>query len=211
MQDSPSASLTHFSKILDAHTYPNVHQEFHSGAVIKHYKSGETIVYQNEAIDKLGCLTNGDAEIEILSADGEMLIAERFFSGSLLNAVSFIDGQSSPATVVAVSDCSVAFVSYSKLRSSPALHTEATQLAGLCAAALYRMAEQLLSTSLLLPLKDRVLLRLQKLKQNDGEVTITAEKLAAYLAVSKHRVHRVLNELEKENRIINTYGSVTLL
>ncbi len=47
--------------------------------------------------------------------------------------------------------------------------------------------------------------------EHNGIGEITAEKLASYLGVSKYKVHRALNELEKENRIVNTYGSVTLV
>jgi Mn-dependent DtxR family transcriptional regulator len=56
-----------------------------------------------------------------------------------------------------------------------------------------------------------VLQRLERLKDEGNQVSITAEKLASYLAVSKHRVHRVLKSLEEEGLIVNTYGSVQLV
>ncbi|BEU01539.1 hypothetical protein OAG1_03390 [Agarivorans sp. OAG1] len=211
MKETAHYQANGFNKLFDEAQFPLLALALQTSAVRKTFRAGDTIVFQNEAIDRLGYLTEGEAEIEILSVDGEMLIAEKFVSGSLLNAVSFLDGKTSPATVVAVSECTVLFLAYSKLRSEANLEHEAKLLSGLCAAALYRMSEQLLSTSLLMPLKQRVLLRLQSLKQLDDEVLITAEKLAAYLAVSKHRVHRVLKELEKDSKIINTYGAVKLL
>lgn len=177
----------------------------------KTYKAGEQIVFQNVELDRMGFILSGEAEIEIVSDDGDLLIPEKFASNSLINAVAFIDGCISPAAVVAVTDCTVLFIPYSKLRSDVELCHEATSIAGLCAASLYRIAEKLLSTALLLPLNERVLQRLERLKDEGNQVSITAEKLASYLAVSKHKVHRVLKNLEEEGLIINTYGSVQLV
>ncbi|MBM7037163.1 Crp/Fnr family transcriptional regulator [Vibrio ulleungensis] len=203
--------LAEFSQLLNAERFPRIVELFLQSAIKKSYQAGETIVFQNQQLDHLGLLQHGEAEIEIISFEGDMLIAEKFFAGTVLSAAAFLDGKTSPAAVVAATQCTVLFVPYSKLRQDPALNSEAVLLAGLCAAGLYRMAEQLMSSSLLLPLKERVMQRLTRLNREDGEVIITAEKLATYLAVSKHRVHRILNDLEKEQRIENSYGAVRLL
>ncbi|USD68025.1 cyclic nucleotide-binding domain-containing protein [Vibrio sp. SCSIO 43136] len=200
-----------FRVLLNQQAYPTLYQAFQGDAVRKKYQAGEQLVTQDDSLEQMGFLLSGEAEIEIVSADGELLIAEKFFPNSLLNAVSFIDGRTSPATLVAVSDCVVLYLSYAKLRSEPQLNLEATLIAGLCAASLYRISEKLLSASLLLPLEERIMIRLQRLKDEDNSVSITAEKLAAYLAVSKHRVHRSLKLLEEKGSIINTYGSVQLI
>jgi CRP-like cAMP-binding protein len=200
-----------FNLLLSEDLYPALYKSFMTTPHRKTYKAGEQIVFQHVELDKMGFIVSGEAEIEIVSDDGDLLIPEKFTSNSLINAVSFIDGCSSPAAVVAVSECTVLFIPYSKLRADADLCREATLIAGLCAASLYRIAEKLLSTALLLPLSERVLQRLERLKTEGNQVSITAEKLASYLAVSKHRVHRVLNSLEQEGLIVNTYGSVQLV
>ncbi|MGR5092757.1 Crp/Fnr family transcriptional regulator [Vibrio maritimus] len=200
-----------FSQLFDEKQYPHLHLAFKNIATRKRYQAGETIVFQDEEINKLAYVVSGEVEVEMLSEEGEILIAERFLPGSLLNAVAYIDGLTSPSSVVSLSEAEVLFIPYNKLRSDPQLNLEASKLSGMCAAALYRIASELLATSLLLPLKERILIRLRSLKEENDEIPITAEKLAAYLVVSKHRVHRVLNELESEKLIINTYGSVKLL
>lgn len=200
-----------FSTLLNENAYPNLYKAFMVTPLKKLYQAGEQIVFQNDELDRMGYLLSGEAEIQIVSADGDLLIPERFTAQSLINAVAFIDGRLSPAAVVATTDCTVLYLPYSKLRSDVELKREATLIAGLCAASLYRIAENLLSSALLLPLKERVLLRLERLKDEGDQVTITAEKLASYLAVSKHKVHRVLNSLEEEGLIVNTYGSVKLM
>lgn len=200
-----------FTLLLNENTYPALHEAFVTSPIRKTYQAGEQIVMQEAELDKMGYFVSGEAEIEIVSAEGELLIAEKFKNNSLINAVAYIDGRTSPAAVVAVSECTVLYVPYSKLRANPDLNREAIAIAGLCAASLYRMAEKLLSSSLLLPLNERVLMRLERLKDEGNQVTITAEKLASYLAVSKHRIHRVLNSLEEEGKLVNTYGSVKLI
>ncbi|WP_375750036.1 Crp/Fnr family transcriptional regulator [Vibrio sp. HN007] len=200
-----------FSLLLSEDLYPVLYKSFMTTPHRKTYKAGEQIVFQNVELDKMGFILSGEAEIEIVSDDGDLLIPEKFSSNSLINAVAFIDGGISPAAVVAVTDCTVLFIPYSRLRADVELCREATLIAGLCAASLYRIAERLLSTALLLPLNERVLQRLERLKDEGNQVSITAEKLASYLAVSKHRVHRVLKNLEEEGLIINAYGSVQLV
>ncbi len=200
-----------FNLLLNEGSYPALYHSFMTTPYRKTYKSGEQIVFQNVELDKMGFILSGEAEIEIVSADGDLLIPEKFFSNSLINAVAFIDGCISPAALVAITDCTVLYIPYSKLRADESLCREATSIAGLCAASLYRIAERLLSNALLLPLDERVLQRLERLKDEGNQVSITAEKLASYLAVSKHRVHRVLKSLEEEGLIVNTYGSVQLV
>lgn len=211
MQHENRAELEHFTSILTERDYPNLYAAFMKNAVAKRFEAGEVIVFQEETSQRLGYLSAGDAEIHLTSFEGDTIIAERFPPGSLLNAPRYIDGKGSPADVIAVKPCTVLFLPYRILRSDPTLDAETLRLAAHTTAALYRLAEKVYRAAMLFPLKERIIHRLFLLKDESNSVEITAEKLASYLGVSKYKIHRALNELEKEKRIVNTYGSVTLV
>ena len=211
MQLENRAELEHFCSLLTEQDYPNLYTAFMKNAVAKRFEPGEVIVFQEETLQRLGYLSAGEAEIHLTSFEGDTIIAERFPPGSLLNAPRYIDGKGSPADVIAVKPCTVLFLPYRMLRSDSILDAETLRLAAHTTAVLYRLTEKVYRAAMLLPLKERIIHRLFLLKDENNSVDITAEKLASYLGVSKYKIHRSLNELEKESRIVNTYGSVTLV
>ena len=211
MQHENRAELEHFTSMLSEQSYPHLYQAFMKNAVAKRFEAGEIIVFQEETTQRLGYLASGDAEVHITSFEGDTIIAERFSPGSLLNGPRYIDGKASPVDVIAIQPCTVLFLPYRMLRSDPVLDAETLRLVAHSAAALFRLAEKAYRAAMLLPLKERIIHRLFLLKDENNNIDITAEKLAHYLGVSKYKIHRSLNELEKEKRIVNTYGSVTLV
>ncbi|MGR5063261.1 Crp/Fnr family transcriptional regulator [Photobacterium sp. DNB22_13_2] len=211
MQHENRAELEHFTSIFTEHDYPRFHAAFMKSAVVKRFNAGDVIVFQEDNTQRLGYVTSGEADIHMTSFEGDTIIAERFPAGSILNAPRYIDGKSSPVDVIAVEPCTVHFLTYRVLKSDPVLDAETIRLVAHCSAGLFRIAEKVYRAAMLLPLKERIIHRLFLLMDENNSVEITAEKLASYLGVSKYKVHRALNELEKENRIVNTYGSVTLV
>ncbi|MGI9275058.1 MAG: Crp/Fnr family transcriptional regulator [Endozoicomonas sp.] len=206
---NPENSQKHFHT-LDPEHYPCLYGAFVKQGTRRTYSRGEIIVFQQETINQLGILKQGSAEIHITSSEGDRIIAERFDCGSVLNAASYLDNGPSPADVVATEDCTVIFLPYKYLRREPELNIEATRLVAHCSVRLYRLLERLFSSAMLLPLEERVVRRLRTLKGEQGQVRITAEKMAAYLGVSKYKIHRILKKLESEGALTTGYGVVTL-
>jgi len=168
-------------------------------------------VFQAEKTQSLGLIDSGTVEIHITSVDGDTYIAEQIEAGSVLNGVSYLDAEPSPADVIAKTKCAVRFLPYKMLRNNSILDVEATKLTAYTAAKLYRLAERLFTNAMLLPLRDRIIRRLTSLSNENAQVKITAEKLAIYLGVSKYKVHRLFKILESEGLIKCDYGLVTLL
>ncbi|MGL6258686.1 Crp/Fnr family transcriptional regulator [Vibrio sp. WXL210] len=211
MLNAHDAYFDGFSHIFSAEEYPLLHRQFETEAIRKVFEPGEQLVYQQEPLKRMGYLVKGQAEIEVVSADGGLLAAGIVSHGCILNAPAYLDGQRSPVALIAKQRCEVLFLSYKKLRLEPQLDREATLLAGICATYLYRFCERLLTSALMLSLKEQVIQWLIRLQGDSDSVTITAEKLATHLVVSKHKIHRALKELEKEGRIENAYGTVKVV
>lgn len=197
MSKTSDAYFDEFSQLFSADEYPLLHRQFETEVTRKVFEPGEQLIYQQEPLTRMGYLVRGEAEVEVVSADGGLLAAGIISQGCMLNAPAYLDGQRSPVTLVAKQRCEVLFVSYKKLKADPQLDREATRLAGMCAVNLYRLCERLLTSALLLSLKEQVIQWLIRLQDDNDSVAITAEKLATHLVVSKHKVHRALKELER--------------
>lgn len=190
--------------------YPALYRAFHQKGKRLRFNQGQIIVAQNQTLDYLGILIEGTAEAYITSATGDTYIAEQLPTGWVFNAACYLDDGKAPAEAIAAEDCILLTLPYSFLRRDPILHAEATQLVAHNVVQLYRIAENLFTSAMLLSLDTRILKRLNRLKDDKNQVTITTDKLANYLGVSKYKVYRELKKLEQQGCISTGYGSITL-
>ncbi|GAM75078.1 hypothetical protein JCM19241_1421 [Vibrio ishigakensis] len=190
--------------------YPELFNAFQNHGKRVRYSHGQTIVGQFEKPDYMGILIEGVAEAHITSADGNSYIAEQLQTGWVFNAACYLDNGASPAEALSINDCTLLTLPFSVLRKHPALKAEATQLAAYCVVQLYRRSEVLFTSAMLLPLEERILRRLNTLKDKQHTINITTDKLASYLGESKFKVYREIKRLE-QNKVLSTgYGTITL-
>ena len=60
-----------FNLLLSEDLYPALYKSFMTTPHRKTYKAGEQIVFQHVELDKMGFILTGEAEIEIISDDGD--------------------------------------------------------------------------------------------------------------------------------------------
>ncbi len=198
------------AQYLDPERFPAFYQALLTQGKTRRYATGSALHRQGEQLKRIGIMLEGSTEAEFTTIDGNRLIAERLHAGIQLGGANFIDGQGAPCDMVALEPCLEIYLPYSTIRASEQLTHEVNLQIAVYMTSLFRTTAHLFTSSNLQPLRERILRRLHTLKDNDNRVEITAEKLAAYLSVSKYKVHRVLNEMEQEGLLKNSYGVVVL-
>lgn len=211
MAQTPSIDPDLLARFLDPDRYPAVYQQFLTLGHLKHYSKGERIFHRGEQSDRLGILLQGSAESELTGEDGSLMVFERMGEGAQLAGGSFIDGEPTPFDVIACEPCQICFLPFKLLRHSPELEKETILYVSVFITKLLRMSAQLHTSAMMLPLSDRLMHRLARLKNQDNQVEITKEKLAAYLSVSKYKITQSLKDLEQQQLIQIRAGVITLL
>ena len=83
-------------------------QPIYDAMVLRHYRSGETIVHQDDSQSQTFYLiVSGTVNVVVLSPEGKQAILATLSSGEFFGEMSILDGEPRSATVVAEHDCEV--------------------------------------------------------------------------------------------------------
>ena len=168
----------------------------------------ETLFERGDAGDGCYWLRRGVVTVCAASASGEQRILAILGPGALIGELAMIDGLPRSATVQAVRDCSLTFVSRAAftamLRRHPELHTE---IMATLAARLRQSDEDMIASSFL-TVRARVARALLQFARHLGEQTgrdrvliqhkVTHSDLAAMAGVARESVSRTLGVWQRE-------------
>jgi CRP/FNR family transcriptional regulator len=88
---------------------------------LKRYKKHEVILFEEDTTEYMYIILNGKTKVVQSTEDGKEILLAMHHSGEFFGEMSLLDGKTSPATVVAMEDSSVAIISrqefYSLIRS----------------------------------------------------------------------------------------------
>ncbi len=88
---------------------------------LKRYKKHEVILFEEDTTEYMYIILNGKTKVIQTTEDGKEILLAMHFSGEFFGEMSLLDGKTSPATVVAMEDSSVAIISrqefYSLIRA----------------------------------------------------------------------------------------------
>lgn len=169
---------------------------------------GETLFERGDAGDGCYWLRSGVVTVCATSATGEQRILAILGPGAMIGELAMIDGLPRSATVQAVRDCSLTFISRAAfmnvLRQHPELHMEITATL----AARLRQSDDDMIASSFLTVRARVARALLQFARLLGEETergrvliqhrVTQSDLAAMAGVARESVNRTLGIWQKE-------------
>ena len=88
---------------------------------LKRYKKHEVILFEEDTTEYMYIILNGKTKVTQTTEDGKEILLAMHHSGEFFGEMSLLDGKTSPATVVAMEDSSVAIISrqefYSLIRA----------------------------------------------------------------------------------------------
>jgi len=165
-------------------------------------REGETLFERGDAGDGCYWLRRGVLAVVIASADGEQRILAILGGGAVVGEVAMIDGLPRSATVQAVRDCVLTFVSRAAFTDMMSRHPELYSDIVMTLAARLRRSDDDMVASSFLTVRARVARALLELARHLGEDVgtgririrhrITQSDLAAMAGVARESVSRTL-------------------
>jgi CRP/FNR family transcriptional regulator, cyclic AMP receptor protein len=175
-------------------------------ATARHLRAGETLFYAGDVGNGCYRLDRGVLKVSIDSERGETLTLAVVGAGSIVGELALIDGRPRSASIVAVKDCELSFISRAHFEEC-VLHPEFGRYLLNVLATRLRQADEALAASSFLPVKARIARVLLDLAKNLGENTasghimighkISQADLAAMAGVARENVNRILRHWER--------------
>lgn len=183
--------------------------ELFEGAVVHNLKEGELLFRAGDVGDGCYRIQTGLVKIVVASQQGEERIISLLGPDAIVGELSMIDGRPRSASVVAISDCSLSFVSRAKFQKCADAHPELTSYLVRTLARRLRAADDALAATTFLSVKARLARALFNLVEyvgeNDGggriqlRLKIGQGDLAAMAGVARENVSRTMSEWRKRD------------
>jgi CRP/FNR family transcriptional regulator len=184
-------------------------------ATAHHLKAGDTLFQIGDVGDGCYRLDNGVLKVSLTSPQAEERILAFLASGAIVGDLAMIDGLPRSASVVAVTDCELRFISRSAFdqlaRQRPEIHRYLVTVL----AARLREADDTIASLAFLTVKGRVARALLELAESLGEETDSGailippmfhqRELAAMAGVARENVSRILSDFERR-RLVTKSG-----
>ena len=175
-----------------------------AGATSRHLSANEVLFLAGDPGDGLYRVDEGLLKVSITSASGAERILAIFGPGSIVGDLAIIDGLPRSATVTALRDCKLRFLSRKAFEKFAAEEPAIYKYLLIVMAARLRDTDQIVAAGSFLPLKGRVaraLLDLSHAFGNDvgsGRIVIrqkvSQSELAAMAGIARENVSRIMND-----------------
>lgn len=183
--------------------------ELFQDAARHHLSDGAALFRAGDAGDGCYRLETGLVKIVVASKHGEERIISLLGPGAIVGELAIIDGGVRSASVIAIADCSLSFVSLVKFRNYTAAHPELTTYLIKILCRRLRETDDALAAATFLSVKARLARALLKIanyvgKENDdGQILLRLRigqgDLAAMAGVARENVSRTLSDWRKRN------------
>jgi len=185
-------------------------------ALPRHLSASEVLFLAGDPGDGFYRLDEGLLKVSIASATGAERILAILGPGSIVGDLSIIDGKPRSATVTALRDCKLRFVSRAAFESFagkyPKIYEDLTKLL----AARLRDTDELVAAGSFLPLKGRVARALLDLAHAFGKDVgggrivirqkVTQADVAAMAGIARENVSRIMNEWMRVKTVTRLSG-----
>ena len=152
-------------------------------------------------------IQSGLVKVMVASQQGEERIISLLGPSAIVGELSMIDGRPRSASVVAIADCSLSFVSRAKFQKYTEAHPELTTYLVKTLAGRLREADEALAAATFLSVKARLARALLNIAEYVGEdnaageiqlrLKISQSDLAAMAGVARENVSRTMSEWRK--------------
>jgi CRP/FNR family cyclic AMP-dependent transcriptional regulator len=187
-----------------------------AGAAQRHLATGEVLFLAGDPGNGFYRVESGLLKISIASASGAERILAILGPGSIVGDLAIIDGRPRSASVSALRDCTVQFVSRNAFDSFAAKNPEIYHYLAKVLAARLRGTDEIVAAGSFLPLKGRVAVALLELAEGFGQNVggkrvvirqkVSQSDLAAMAGIARENVSRIMNDWIREKTITRLSG-----
>ena len=181
----------------------------------RNYKSGETVFFEGDIIDKFCIVKKGSVRSEKTYLNGEVHIVELFDEGSVFGlAFALSKSRITALDFVSNEESEIVFVSMHSIRKSRFSNEMNTALNYMMADSNIKMGHKI---EILAErgLRERMMVYLHVLRTKSGSDTVTIrmsrEQLAQYLCVNRSALSNELSKMKKDGIIDFKGSSFTIL
>jgi CRP/FNR family cyclic AMP-dependent transcriptional regulator len=183
--------------------------ELFEDAAAYNLRDGEALFRAGDVGDGCYRIQTGLVKIVVASQQGEERIISLLGPDAIVGELSMIDGRPRSASVVAIADCSLSFVSRARFQKYTEAHPELTSYLVRTLARRLREADDALAAATFLSVKGRLARALLNLAEYVGEDNgggriqlrhkISQSDLAAMAGVARENVSRTMSEWRKRD------------
>jgi CRP/FNR family cyclic AMP-dependent transcriptional regulator len=187
-----------------------------AGATHRHLTADEVLFLADDPGDGFYRLDEGLLKVSIASATGAERILAILGPGSIVGDLAIIDGKPRSATVTALRDCKLRFLSRAAFEAFAAKEPDIYKYLLKVLAARLRDTDQIIAAGSFLPLKGRVARALLDLAHafgnpvGGGRVVIrqkvTQSDLAAMAGIARENVSRIMNDWMRDKVVTRLAG-----
>jgi len=180
------------------------------------FRDGQVLFRAGDAGDGCYRLHRGLVKVMVTSKQGEERIVSLLGPGAIVGELSMIDGGPRSASVVAIADCSLSFVSRAKFQKFSDSDPELMGYVVKTLARRLREADDALAAATFLSVKGRLARALLNIAQYAGEakggrielrLKIAQADLAAMAGVARENVSRTMSDWRKRNIVTRSTSS----
>jgi len=199
---------------------PEQLKEVASRLIIRNYKRGATILYQDEPGSMLYIIVNGHVKITTVSPEGEELILAVLTDDDFFGELSLLDGQSHSASAIAMENTQVVTLNRDEFLEVISKNPEIVSNILVALSSRLRHTNTLFEDAVFLNLPARLSKRLLELGEKYGvktsnglkiELRLTQQDLANFLGASRVAINKLLHSLQDSGLISNDGKHITIL
>jgi CRP/FNR family transcriptional regulator, cyclic AMP receptor protein len=191
--------------------------ELFASATFHQLKAGDTLFQTGDNGDGCYRLDKGLLKVSLISPQVRERIIAIITPGAVVGDLAVIDGLPRSASVHALTNCELRFLSRAAFERLAQEHPEIPQYLVKLLAARLRQADNIIASLTFLPMKARVAHALLALAENLGEETdsggvliprsINQADIAAMAGVARENTSRILSEWTRKKLITKSSGS----
>ena len=181
------------------------------GAELRRLAAGQTLFRAGDVGDGCYRLEQGLVKVAVTSPRGEERIIGLLGAGAIIGELATVDGQPRSASITAIRDCELLFLSQEAFENAKRAHPDVCQHLVTMLAARLREADETLAATSFLTVKGRVARAMLELADylgqdsGDGRVTLSYKisqgDLAAMAGVARENVSRTLSEWRRRKLV----------
>lgn len=174
-------------------------------------KEGDTLFEAGDAGDGCYRLDEGVLKVTLVSEQGEERILSILGAGAIVGDLAMIDQLPRSATVVALTDCKLRFISRANFQHCVQQNPEMYRYLATLLAKRLRETDETISALAFLTAKGRVAYALLEIAESLGEKTssggiliremLNQKDLAAMAGVARENTNRILKDWERKNLV----------
>ena len=183
--------------------------ELFEGAVAHDLRDGEVLFRAGDVGDGCYRIQTGLVKVIVTSQQGEERIVSLLGPDAIVGELSMIDGGPRSASVVAIANCSLSFLSRAKFQTCIEAHPELTSYLMKTLARRLRGTDDVLAATTFLSVKQRLARALLTVaeyvgeKDSDGRIQLRLKigqgDLAAMAGIARENVSRTMSEWRKRD------------